>query len=92
MWKITTNAHTVSASGRGDPVCLVWLVCVSPQTVDGRNLATVRAGQPLASPTFNIGGAPGTRASTNKRQNTQDIYYPILNVGGARGDIKKVAR
>ena len=92
MWKIKTNAHTVSASGRGDPVCLVWLVCVSPQTVDGRNLATVRAGHPLASPTFNIGSPPGPRASTNKRQNTQDIYYPILNVGDARGAIKKVAR
>ena len=38
MWKIKTNAHTVSASGRGGPVCLVWLVCVSPQTFGKKGL------------------------------------------------------
>ena len=77
MWKIRTNAHTVSASGRGDPVCLVWLVCVSPQTVDGRNLATVQAVHPLASPTFNIGAPPGPRPSKNKNKarNTFTIQY-----------------
>ena len=64
------------------------LFSVCPQTVDGHNLATVRAVHPLASPTFNIGASPGPRPSKIKTQNAQGVCDPILNVGDARGAYK----
>ena len=53
----------------------------SLQTVDGHNLATVRAAYPLASPTFNIGAPQGPGPSKAKLENVQGGFNPILNVG-----------
>ena len=57
------------------------LVSVSLQTADGHNLATVRAVNPLASPTFNIGAPQGPGPSKAKLENVQGGFNPILNVG-----------
>ena len=63
------------------------LVSVSLQTIDGHNLATVRAVHPLASPTFNIGASPGPGPSKIKMKSVQDGVIPILNVGGEGGHL-----
>ena len=79
-----TNAHTVAASGSGDPVCFFRLYSVSPQTVDGRNLATVRTVHPLASPAFDIGAPQGPRPS--KIQIKQEIHsLSNIKCGGCKG-------
>ena len=46
-------------------------------TVDGRNLATVRAVNPPAPPTFNIGAPPGPGPSKIKMKSVQDGVIPI---------------
>ena len=66
------------------------LVSVSLQTVDGRNLATVRAVNPPAPPTFNIGAPPGPGPSKIKMKSVQDGVIPILNVGGEGGASKEL--
>ena len=58
------------------------------QTVDGRNLATVRAVNPPAPPTFNIGAPPGPGPSKIKMKSVQDGFIPILNVRGGGGHLK----
>jgi hypothetical protein len=60
------------------------------QTVDGRNLATVRAVNPPAPPTFNIGAPPGPGPSKIKMKSVQDGVIPILNVGGEGGASKEL--
>ena len=57
------------------------------QPVDGRNLATVRAVNPPAPPTFNIGASPGPGPSKIKMKSVQDGVIPILNVGGEGGHL-----
>ena len=65
-------------------------VSVSLQTVDGHNLATVRAMNPLASPTFNIGAPQGPGPSKVKMKNVQGGFNPILNVEGEGGASKEL--
>ena len=75
-------------TGKGGPCLFLISFSDSLQTVDGHNLATVRAAYPLASPTFNIGAPQGPGPSKIQMKSVQDGFIPILNVGGEGGHLK----
>ena len=89
-FEINSNAQIGCALERGGPCLFFVSFSDSLQTVDGRNLATVRAVYPPTPPTFNIGAPPGPGPSKMKMKSVQDCFLPILNVGGKGGASKEL--